>query len=215
MPHEQSAHRYVTPILRDSNSAVFDTGSTSSCGRTGDKFQPTTKKSHKIFHISTGETTSASTQAKLYHDVREPAKTVEMIPQLQHNSLISGSKFADANYITVLTPTEVLFYNGMDTHISVSNRPILKGWRDPTIGLWRVPLQPITPTPKYEFTPQNKTREDAIVNVYELPSADKSIRYIHACAGLPTKGYWIKAIKGGNYATWTNLTTEAMNQNFP
>ena len=72
-----------------SNSAVFDTGATSSCGRTGNKFQPTTQKPHKIFHIPTGETITASTQAKLYHDVREPAKTVDMVPQLQHNSLIS------------------------------------------------------------------------------------------------------------------------------
>ena len=47
-----------------------------------------------------------------------------MVPQLQHNSLISGGNFADANYITVLTPTEVLIYDGKDTHISVSKIPI-------------------------------------------------------------------------------------------
>ena len=91
----------------------------------------------------------------------------------------------------------------------------LKGWRDTTRGLWRVPLQPSAPTLKYEFTSHNKTREDAIANVFELPSAEKSIRYLHACAGLPTKGHWIKSIKGGNYATWPNLTTEAVNQHFP
>ena len=103
--HEHSTHSYVTPILGDSNSAVFDTGATSSCGRTGDKFQPTSQKSHKIFHMPTGETTAASTQAKLFHYVREPAKTVDMVPQLQNNSLISGGKFADSNYITVLKLT--------------------------------------------------------------------------------------------------------------
>ena len=116
--------------------------------------------------MPTGETTAASTQAKLLRDIREPAKTVDMVPQLQHNSLISGGKFADANYITVLTPTEVSIYDRKDTHISVSNKPILKGWRDTTTGLWRVPLQPSSPTPKYEFTSHNKTREDAIANVY-------------------------------------------------
>ena len=77
--------------------------------------------------MSTGETTAVSTQAKLYHDVREPAKTVDMVPQLQHNSLISGGKFVDANYITVLKPTEVLIYEGKDTHISGTKGPILKG----------------------------------------------------------------------------------------
>ena len=77
--------------------------------------------------MPTGETTAASTQAKLFNDVREPAKTVDTVPQLQHNSLISWGKFVDANYITVLTPIEVLIYDDKDTHISVSNKPILKG----------------------------------------------------------------------------------------
>ena len=67
--------------------------------------------------MPTGETTAASTQAKIYQDVRESAKTVDMVPQIQHNSLISGGKCADANYITVLTPTEVLIYDGKDTHV--------------------------------------------------------------------------------------------------
>ena len=138
-----------------------------------------------------------------------------MVPQLQHNSLISGGKFADENYIAVLTPTEVLIYDSKDTHISVSIKPILKGWRDKTTGLWRVPLQPNDPTPKHEVTSHNKTKEDTIANVYELPSAEKNIRYLHACVGFPTNKYWLKSIKGGNYATWTNLTTDAVNQHFP
>ena len=46
-----------------------------------------------------------------------------MVPELKHNSLISGGKFSDANYITVLTPTELLIYDGNDTHISVSKPP--------------------------------------------------------------------------------------------
>ena len=138
-----------------------------------------------------------------------------MVPQLQHNSLISGGKFADTKCITVLTPTEVLIYDGKDTHISVSEVPILQGWRDTTTGLWRVPLQPIVPPPKSEFTSNNKAIEDATENVYELPSADKSIRYIHNCAVLLTKRYWLKAIKGGSYATWTNLSAESVKQHFP
>ena len=165
--------------------------------------------------MPTGETTASSTQAKLFHDVCEPAKTVYMVPQLHHNSLISGGKFVDANYITVLTPTEVLIYDGKDTNISVPNKLIIKGWRDKKTGLWSVPLQPRAPTPKHEVISHNKTREDTIANSYELPSAEKTIRYLHACAGLPTKKYWLKSIKGGNYATRPNLTTDAVNQHLP
>ena len=75
--------------------------------------------------MPTGETTAASAQAKLYHGVRDPVKTVDKVPQPKHNSLISGGKFADKNYITVLTPTELLIYDGKDTHISVSKGSIL------------------------------------------------------------------------------------------
>ena len=56
---------------------------------------------------------------------------------------------------------------------------------------------------------------DTIANVYKLPSAEKTIWYLHACAGFPTKKYWLKAIKGGNYATWHKLTTESVNQHLP
>ena len=213
--HEHATHKYVTPSLGDSNSAVFDTGTTSSGGRTREIFYPTTKISYKTFHMPTSETTAANTQAELFHDVREPAKTVDVVTQLQHNSLISGGKSADVNYITVLTPTEVLIYDGKDTHISVYNKPTLKCWRYTITGLWRVPLQPPAPTTKHEGIAHNKTRDYTIANVYELPSSEKTIRYLDACTGLPTNKYWLKAIKGGNYATWPNLSTEVVNQHFP
>ena len=147
-PLQPSSNSYVTSIRGDSNSAVFDTVATSSCGRTGDKLQPTTQKLHKIFHMPTGKTTAASMQAKLYHDVREPEKTVDMVLELKQKSLLSGGKLSDANYITVLTLTEVLIYDGNDTHISVSKGSILRERRDTTTGLWRVPLQPNVPPPK-------------------------------------------------------------------
>ena len=85
--------------------------------------------------MPTGETTAVSTQAKLYHDFCEPAKTVDIVPQLKHNSLISRSKFANASYITFLTPTELLIYDGKYMHISVSKGLILQCWRDTTTGL--------------------------------------------------------------------------------
>ena len=61
----------------------------------------------------------------------------------------------------------------------------------------------------------DKSREYTTTNVYELTSAKKSIWYLHACVGFPTKKYWLKAIKGGNYTRWPNLTAEAVKQHFP
>ena len=51
--------------------------------------------------------------------------------------------------------------------------------------------------------------------MYELPSTAQVISYLHACAGFPTKATWLKAIKGGNYATWPGLTVEAVRKHFP
>jgi len=110
-------------LINDQNnrdSAVYDSGATSSCGRTTDNFIPTATKSNKVFHLPTGHTTKASTQSKLHHEVREPARTIDILPDLKHNSLISGPKFADANYVTILTPTEVLIYDNDNLTISVS-----------------------------------------------------------------------------------------------
>ena len=100
-------HQKQNKKKQKGKSAVYDSGATSTCGRVGDDFEETTQISNKIFCMPTGDTTPASTIAKLHHNVREPARTVDMVPALKHNSLISGPKFADANYVTVLTPTEV------------------------------------------------------------------------------------------------------------
>ena len=197
-------------IKKKQNSAVFDSGATSNCGMVGDSFIPTDEVSSKIFHMPTGDTTKASTIAKLHHKVREPAQTVGMVPELKHNSLLSGPKFADANYVTVLTPNEVLIYDGHGLKISTSKDAIMRGWRDTTSGLWRIPLEENCSPNKSEYVLLPKGSEDAINNIYELPSTEKIVRYLHACAGFPTKTTWIKAIRAGNFATWPHLTLKAV-----
>jgi len=79
-------------------SAVFDTAATSSCGMEGDDFIPTDEPSGKVFFMPTGDSTSASTKAKLHHEVREPARTVDMVPELKqiHCSV-------DQNLLTPIT----------------------------------------------------------------------------------------------------------------
>ena len=76
-------------------SAIADSGATSSCGKVGDPLIPTGIPSNKTFVMPNGEQTVASEQALLEHDVREPAKTVDMVPSLQNNTLLSTCKFAD------------------------------------------------------------------------------------------------------------------------
>ena len=40
---------------------------------------------------------------------------------------------------------------------------------------------------------------EAIKNVYELPSIEPAIRYLHGAAGFSTKATWLKAIRNGSY----------------
>ena len=121
----------------------------------------------------------------------------------------------DANYITVLTPTEVLIYDGTNLQITINKEAILRGWRDKPSGLWRIPLSKAGPPQKQEYVLLPKGSEEVINNVYELPSTEQVIRYLHACAEFPTKTTWIKAIWAGSYATWPHLTVTVVYKHFP
>ena len=109
----------------------------------GDEYIPTDISSDKVFESPEGAHLFGSTKAFLHHPVREPAKPADVVPSLVRNSLLSASKFADAKYVTVLTPEEVLIYDDLgELQLTISQKAILKGWRCKTTGLWRVPLKP-------------------------------------------------------------------------
>ena len=65
-----------------------------------------------------------------------------MVTALKDNSLMSASKFLDANYITVLTLEEVLIYNVNEVKLLSPGQEMLIGWICKTSGLCRVPLKP-------------------------------------------------------------------------
>ena len=121
-------------------SAAWDTACTSNAGKPGDPFLPTGLKSSKVFALADGRPAPASTVAKLEHGLREPARTVDMVPALRGNSLLSGGKFAEAGYISICDGEEVNIYDGRTARIQVSEEAVLKGWRCPHTNLWRIPL---------------------------------------------------------------------------
>ena len=97
--------------------------------------------------------------------------------------------------------------NNVDIH--VSGEAVLRGWRDPQ-GLWRVPLDDGNSMP---LSPQQL--KESLNNMFDLPSTEQpTIRYLHACAGFPTKRTWIMAIKKGNSIGWPMLTVENVNKHF-
>jgi hypothetical protein len=114
---------------------VKDSGAPSTYGKSGDPFEPTNRKLTKTFHMPTGNETPAGDISLLHHDLCDPARTVDMVPGIKNNTLISTSKFADANYISIFDQEEVNAYDANTTKITVSRGSVLKGWRDRD-GLW-------------------------------------------------------------------------------
>ena len=123
-------------------SAALDTACTSNAGKIGDPFIQTSQPSTKDFAVYDGRCHAVNNIAKLHHPVLESARTFGMVPALADQSLLSGSKFSDALYISICNDKEVNIYDGHTACILVSERAVLKGWKFPCTKFLRMPLQP-------------------------------------------------------------------------
>jgi hypothetical protein len=68
---------------------------------------------------------------------------------------LSTCKFAAANYITIFDKEEVNIYDANDTIIAVTRGAILRGFKCPMTGMWRIPLVDLV---------RNNNTETVIVN---------------------------------------------------
>eukprot|EP00804_Cyclotella_cryptica_P030007 CCRYP_013455-RA/>CCRYP_013455-RA protein AED:0.62 eAED:0.47 QI:0/-1/0/1/-1/1/1/0/150 len=106
-------------------SAISDTSATSMAGTLHDPFHPTTVPSTKVFLLPTGGTAQATHLSQLLLDVRAPANQVDIVPNLTQ-TLLSGSKLADAGYMASYDKDEVNFSNSNKIHINATS--ILQGY---------------------------------------------------------------------------------------
>jgi hypothetical protein len=51
--------------------------------------------------------------------------------------------------------------------------------------------------------------------VYDLPSTEQAIRWMHAVCGYPVKSTWLKAVKAGNFVGWPLLTERNITKYYP
>ena len=218
--------------LRDHGvpSIVVDSGATSTCIREVDAafVSVLAEESPKRFLNANGTISKASNKAKLEYGMREPATEAEVVPGLAMNSLLSTSKLADANYVTVFTKDEVKIFDAAAAPFQLEGKVVMQGWRCPQTKLWRVPLQEKWNNINTETALLSQEVTEIIMNkrgefdttefsnsVYELPNTEQVIAWYHAAAGYPTKATWIKAIDAGFYATWPMLTSKAVRKHFP
>ena len=182
-------------------SAVVDTGATSNVGKFGCGLQLTGNASTKVFSTATGQKVRATETATMEHELREPARTFDMVPDITLDPLASTSKMCDAGYFSVFDEEEVRIYDAQTTKITTSKPPVLKGWRDKVSTLWRIPLikqalapdfgQRTNPMPgarptswdiKKPHSPFPPTPNETISNVYQHKTKPEVIRYLHAAA---------------------------------
>ena len=194
------------------HNAVLDSGATSSFIKPDGGAIPTGQQSSKTVRMPNGQTLNTSLKALLPNKLLNPkARECDILPGLQHSSLVSVGKLADAGYCTIFMPGNqgVQVLNGNNVKINVSGDAVLRGRKDPQ-GLWRVPMDDGN-----SVALSQHQLEESINNVFDLPSTAQTIRYLHACAGFPTRRTWIRAIKKGNFVGWPMVTVENVSKHFP
>eukprot|EP00804_Cyclotella_cryptica_P021311 CCRYP_001567-RA/>CCRYP_001567-RA protein AED:0.72 eAED:0.63 QI:0/0/0/0.75/0.33/0.25/4/0/578 len=83
-------------------------------------------------------------------------------------------------------------------------------------GRCRIPLIQT----KGQWQPRNPSKKARQVlhqanSVYDLPSIEKAIRWMHAVCGYPVKSIWLKAIQAGNFVGLPLLTIKSINKYYP
>ena len=116
---------------------------------------------------------------------------------------------------TSFTRASVNVHKTEDVLIRLEGKPVLIGVRD-QYGRYKVPLVrrkgkslPRVPTSS------EVTHLEQAQNVYDLPSVEEAIRWLHACCGFPAKRTWLTTIKKGNYTGWPLLTAKRVNKYSP
>jgi hypothetical protein len=130
-------------------------------------------------------------------------------------SLMSVGQTADDGNVSIFTKEGVSVYKEEDVLITCKGKPILIGKRDEQ-GRYRIPLmqargqwQPRRPTKRAKQFLQQAN------SVYDLPSTEEAIKWMHAVCGYPVKSTWLKAVKAGNYTGWPLLTERNVNKYYP
>jgi hypothetical protein len=131
------------------------------------------------------------------------------------SSLMSVGKTANDGTISIFTKDGVTVHKETDVLITCKGEPILIGVRDER-GRYQIPLiqqqgqwQPWRPSKQAQKCLRQAN------SVYDLPSMEQAIKWMHAVCGYPVKSTWLKAIKAGNYIGWPMLRERNVNKYYP
>ena len=125
-----------------------------------------------------------------------------------------GKKSNDGN-VSIFTDKNVQVYIEADVLITCRGKPILIGKRDehdryciPFMQTW-VQWQARKPSKKSKkFIPE-------AIRVYNLPTTEESLIWMHAVCGYTVKSTWIKEIKVGNFTECPMLNNSNVVKYYP
>ena len=176
---------------------------------------PILRASTKRVRVANGDICNAKYATTLpfpqLSDKARQADTFENFP----TSLMSVGKTSDDGTISVFTKTGVSVHKEEDVLITCKGAPILIGKRDEE-GRYRIPLM----QQKGQWQPRRPTKRatkflQEANSVYDLPSTEQAIKWMHAVCGYPVKSTWMKAVSAGNYIGWPLLTVRNVNKYYP
>ena len=127
------------------------------------------------------------------------------MPVVIANSLVSTSKSAKADYITIFDKDEVGVYDAQNAQVNATRGSILIGWRYPKENFWRIPLAPmvedvdrdtvLVKEPPLEWLKNKPQSTEAVSNVFELRTQAEIVRYYHVSLGFSNKSGMAKGTK--------------------
>jgi hypothetical protein len=176
---------------------------------------PILRSSSKQVAVANGQISNAIHESRLPFDklshTATKADTFHDFPQ----SLMSVGKVSDDGTLSIFTKDGVSVHREEDVLITCKGAPILIGVRDDH-GRYRIPLtqhkgtwQPRIPSKRAKQVLQQAN------SVYDLPSTEQAIKWMHAVCGYPVKSTWLKAIKAGNFSGWPLLTETNVKKYYP
>jgi hypothetical protein len=139
-----------------------------------------------------------------FEQLSSEAREANILPGLT-KSLLSVNKMAENGYTTIFQPDNegVTIHKKGTLTIMTSEPLVLQVCKKKGAKLWTVSAA----------ATDNECKK--VANVYDIPSINQTIKYLHAAAGYPVEDTWVKAINVGNYSTWPGLTATAARKHFP
>lgn len=176
---------------------------------------PCLAPSTKRVEVANGNISYGTNRTKLPFEHLSPtAKEADSFTDFP-SSLMSVGKTADNGTVSIFTKDGVTVHKEEDVLITCRGTPIFVGVRDEH-GRYSIPLT----QQKGQWMPRRASKRERTTlheanSVYDLPSVEQGIKWMHAVCSYPVKSTWSNAIKAGNFQGWPLLTVANVKRYYP